>query len=91
MKTTQVSYTPRVINLGKVKKSHVRKLKNGYGKLMDEIHQIAEHEIAKLPDPGEGKSYRPVVIVHRRKPEGLLGDLTSSTRLRRKLRQKLGL
>jgi hypothetical protein len=91
MKTAQVTYAPRVINLGKVTRSQVRKLRNGYGKLMEEIHQIAENEIAKLPDPGEGKSYKPVVIVQRRKPEPLFGSSSSGRKLRRRLLRKLGL
>ncbi|HTI69230.1 MAG TPA: hypothetical protein VMF06_04660 [Candidatus Limnocylindria bacterium] len=56
---------PRVIKLGSVKKSQVKKLKNGHGKLMEEILQIVNNEIAKLPAPPTGKVYQPVVIVHR--------------------------
>jgi hypothetical protein len=85
MKTAQAHIAPRVINLGKVKRSQVQKLKKGYGKLMDEIHQIAENEIAQLPDPGEGKSYKPVVIVQRRKPTGLFGKSSSGKKLLKKL------
>lgn len=91
MRTAHVNYTPRVINLGKVKRSQVRKLRNGYGKLMEEIHQIAENEIAKLPALGEGKFYKPVIIVQRRKPEGLFGDSSTGKKLRKRLRKKLGL
>lgn len=58
---------PSTIKLGKVKKSQIKKLKNGHGKLMDEIIQIAQGEIAKLADPGEGKSYQPVIILYHRK------------------------
>ena len=56
---------PRVIKLGSVKKSQVKKLKNGHGKLMEEIIQIVDNEMAKLPAPPSGKVYQPVVFVHR--------------------------
>ena len=60
---------PSTIKLGRVKKSQIKKLKNGHGKLMEEVIQIAQGEIAKLPDPGEGKSYQPVIILYHRKPK----------------------
>ena len=63
----RVQMPPRVIKLGGVKKSQVKKLKNGHGKLMEEIIQIVDNEMAKLPAPPSGKVYQPVVIVHRSK------------------------
>jgi hypothetical protein len=91
--TNQAHIAPKVINLGKVTKSQVSKLKKGYGKLMEEVHQIAAHEVAQLPDPGEGKTYRPVVIVHRRKdePTGLLANMPGKKKLRKKVLKTLGL
>jgi len=55
------------VNLGRVKKSDIKKLKNGHGKLVDEVVQIAHSEIAKLPPAPQGKSYQPVVVLFRRK------------------------
>jgi hypothetical protein len=60
---------PSTIKLGRVKKSQIKKLTHGHGKLMEEVIQIAQGEIAKLPDPGEGKAYQPVVILYHRKPK----------------------
>ncbi len=61
------STPPSTIKLGRVKKSQIKKLKNGHGKLMEEVIQIAQGEIAKLADPGEGKFYQPVIILYHRK------------------------
>lgn len=58
---------PRIVKFGKVKKSQVKKLKNGHGKLLGEIRQSVSSELSKLPDPGAGKAYQPVVVVFRRR------------------------
>lgn len=63
--TTRAQVVPTV-KLGRVKKSQVKKLKNGHGKLMDEVQQIVDNELAKLPAAPQGKSYQPVVILFRR-------------------------
>ena len=62
----RISVVPTV-KLGRVKKSDIKKLKNGHGKLVDEVVQIAHSEIAKLPPAPQGKSYQPVVILFQRK------------------------
>ncbi len=70
---------PRVVNLGKVTRSQVKRLKNGHGNLVREIEQIVNHEVSKLPPPAEGETYKTVVVVHERK---------LSKKARRRLRKK---
>ena len=62
-----MSVPTRVFNYGKVKKSQIKKLKNGHGKMLEEIKQIVSSHLSKLPDAGPGKVYQPVVTVVRRK------------------------
>jgi len=84
---SRASVVPTV-KLGRVKKSDIKKLKNGHGKLVDEVIQIARSEVAKLPPAPQGKSYQPVVILfHRKKGSSRKVKLMGATLDRKKLKR----
>jgi len=85
----KASTPPRVINLGTVKRNDVKELKKGHGDLMEDVVQICDHEIAKLPAPGKGKMYQPVVVVYRRtkKSKKRKMNILGATIDRKKLRK----
>ncbi len=67
---------PIVVNLGKVKRSKVKDLERGEGKLMDDVRDVMEQVRASLGAQAEGVQLVPVVIVYQKKPKrrpGLLG------------------
>lgn len=61
--------TPVVVDLGKVKRKHVKRLKRGEGKLADEVLDVLDEVVAELGDELEGATLVPVVMVYERKPK----------------------
>lgn len=60
----QPQVTAHLVKMGKTKQKHLKKLKNGHGKLASEIEQIVAQKMATLPPPPEGKTYQPVVVAY---------------------------
>ncbi len=61
--------TPVVVDLGKVKRKHVKRLKRGEGKLADEVLEVLDEVVEELGDELEGATLVPVVMVYERKPK----------------------
>jgi hypothetical protein len=67
---------PVVIDVGKTRRSRIKDLKRGRGRLMDEVHEVVEDVRTEMGPAGEGKQFIPIVIVYkrkRRKSRGLFG------------------
>ena len=64
---TASSATPIVVDLGKTKRKSIKRLKQGQGKLMEEVDEAVARVKAGLGDDGDDKVLVPVVIVYRRK------------------------
>lgn len=58
---------PIVVDLGKTRRSRIKDLKRGRGKLVDEVHDVVTRVRDDLGPAAEGKQLIPVVIVYRRK------------------------
>jgi hypothetical protein len=58
---------PVIVDLGKNRKSHIRALKQGEGKLMAEISRIIDEVRENLADELAGKHLLPVVILYKTK------------------------
>ena len=58
---------PVIIDLGKQKSSSLRELKNGEGKLWDEVLDVAEEVKEMLGADAEGKILVPIVMLYREK------------------------
>ena len=58
---------PVVLDLGKTKKKLIRALKNGEGRLMEDVAEAVEAVRNNLSPELEGKTLIPVVIVYERK------------------------
>ncbi len=61
--------TPVVVDLGKVKRKQVKRLKRGEGKLADEVLDVLDEVVEQLGDELEGASLVPVVLVYEKKPK----------------------
>ncbi len=58
---------PIVVDLGKVKRKQVKRLKQGTGPLLDEVHEAVSSVHQELGDDAEGKELVPVVLLYERK------------------------
>lgn len=58
---------PIVIDLGKVKRKQVKRLKRGEGPLLEEVQQVVAGVRESLGDEAEGKELLPVVVLYRRR------------------------
>jgi len=67
--------TPIVLDLGKKKKKLIKELKNGEGKLMEDVQQAVEAVRTSLGSELTGKVLVPVVICYERKPGRRTGFL----------------
>ena len=65
---------PVVVDLGAVKKKHLKRLRRGEGKLLPQIDEVVEVVRKELGEELEGKELVPVVLVYRekKKPRRLL-------------------
>jgi len=64
-----LTIAPIVVDLGKEKSKTLKALKNGEGKLMEDVARVVEEVRAKSPELA-GKELVPVVIIYRKKPKG---------------------
>lgn len=75
--TDEEALAPIVVDLGKTKRSQVKKLKNGQGKLMEDVQEVLDQVRASLGDKARGVQLVPVVMVYRKKSKrrsvGVLG------------------
>lgn len=58
---------PIVIDLGKVKRKHVRRLKKGRGKLLGEVAEAVAEVSNQASNQAKNGKYVPVVLIYRRK------------------------
>jgi len=58
---------PVVLDLGKTKRKNIKELKNGEGKLMEDVAHAVEAVRTNLAAEVEGKVLVPVVIIYERK------------------------
>lgn len=58
---------PIVIDLGKQRRKHIKRLKRGQGKLWDEVVDVIEEVNYQLGEEAEGKVLVPIVMVYRKK------------------------
>jgi len=59
--------TPVIIGMGKTKKKHIKRLKKGKGRLMDEVVDVLDEVAEELGDELDGKVMVPIVIVYKEK------------------------
>ena len=68
MASSELEVTPpMVVDLGKQRRSRIKDLKRGRGKLMDDVHNVVDRVVAEFGDQANGKQFIPVVIVFRKK------------------------
>ena len=61
------THPPIVIDLGRKKKKHIKALKRGEGRLLDEVREALSQVRTNLTDNNEDNLLVPVVMVYRRK------------------------
>ena len=61
--------TPVVVDLGKVRRKHVKRLKRGEGKLADEIVDVMDEVVETLGDELADATLVPLVMIYERKPK----------------------
>ena len=60
-------HPPVIVDLGSKKKKLIKDLKNGTGRLMDEVEHAVEQARSALPDSDKNKAVIPVVVIYRKK------------------------
>jgi hypothetical protein len=67
--TVVVHVVPRpvIIDLGGRRSGAIRRLKDGRGKLMDEVADHIEHYRAGLPESERNKQVLPVIVIYKKK------------------------
>ena len=68
--------TPIVVDLGKTKRKHVKRLKRGEGRLMDEVVEVMEEIVDALGEEVDGKTLVPIVIVYEEKAKQSRNTIT---------------
>ena len=58
---------PIVVDLGKTRRSRIKDLKRGRGKLADEVQDVVSRVRENLGPTANGKQLIPVVIIYKRK------------------------
>lgn len=58
---------PIIIDLGKQRPKHIKRLKRGQGKLWDEVVDVIDEVNLQLGEEAEGKVLVPIVMVYRKK------------------------
>ncbi len=66
---------PIIIDMGKVKKKAIKRLKKGRGKLMVEVGEVVGQVLAEMGTDVEGKKIVPIVVIYRKKDGGNNGVL----------------
>ena len=67
---------PVVVDLGKTRRSRIKDLKRGRGRLMEEVDEVVDDVRNEMGAAAEGKHFIPIVIVYKRKQRkgrGLFG------------------
>jgi hypothetical protein len=60
-------FSPIVLDLGRVSKNRISRLKQGKGKLIREINMAVEEVIAELGEEAHGRAVIPIVLFYRRR------------------------
>ena len=63
-----------LVDLGKAKRSRVRNLKRGKGRLMDKVESAIDETIDELGAQASGKTILPVVVIVERRPKKRKGN-----------------
>ncbi|SRR6266446_3163470 len=58
---------PVIVDLGSKSKKAINKLKDGQGKLMNEVEQAIEQVRGSLPDQDKNKQIIPVLVIYKKK------------------------
>ena len=58
-----------MVDLGKVRRKQVKRLKRGEGKLADEVLDVLDEVSEELGEELEGTTLVPVVMIYERKPK----------------------
>ena len=61
---------PVVVDIGSKSKKAIKRLKNGKGKLMADVHRAVEEVHALLPDDDKKKQIIPVLVICKKKRKG---------------------
>lgn len=61
--------SPVVVDLGKVRRKHVKRLKRGGGRLADEVLDVMDEVVDLLGDELEGATLVPIVMIYEKKPK----------------------
>jgi hypothetical protein len=59
--------TPVLVDLGKVKRKHVKRLKHSEGRLVAEVFDVLDEVVEELGDDLKGATLVPVVMIYERK------------------------
>jgi len=62
-----VATTPVVLDLGKASKKSIKQLKQGRGKLLDDVQEAMREVRTSLGAQGDGKQFIPVVVLYRKR------------------------
>ena len=68
--------TPIVVDLGKIKRKHIKRLKQGYGRLTEEVVDVMDEIVETLGQEVDGKTLVPVIIVYEKKPKQRRNQIT---------------
>jgi len=66
---------PIIVDLGKASRKRVRQLKQGRGRLVDDVQDALSEVTTSLGDQADGKQLIPVVLLYRRKGRRSRGGL----------------
>lgn len=61
--------TPVLVDLGKVSRKHVKRLKRGEGRLANEVLDVLDEVVDELGDELNGATLVPIVMIYERKPK----------------------
>ena len=61
--------TPVIVDLGEVKRKHIKRLKRGEGRLTGEVLDIVDEVADVLADDLAGSTLVPIVLIYERKPK----------------------
>ncbi|MCA9980772.1 MAG: hypothetical protein KDD89_08065 [Anaerolineales bacterium] len=59
--------SPVVVDMGKMKAKHLKRLKRGEGRLMEEVVEVIDEVVEVLGEELHGKTLVPIVIVYEKK------------------------
>lgn len=62
-----ITNAPVILELGKASRKNVKELREGRGKLLDDVHDALQEVVSSLGEKAEGKQLVPVVLLYRKK------------------------